>query len=101
MNKMEYNISYKMPEGSQPKYKKAAKMKDGQYGPYVSVCIEDMQAIIAQAKTDGKAREFQGKHYFNMACFENTPNQQPTPQEQHSQAKANAYKQELDDEIPF
>lgn len=95
---MEYNISYKMPEGSQPKYKKAAKMKDGQYGPYVSICIEDMEAVIAQAKADGKAREFQAKHYFNMACFEVTQDQKPTPQQQHSQDKGNAF---INDEIPF
>ena len=97
---MNYNISFKRPEGSQPKYKKVGKTITGQYGPYMSVCIEDMEEAIAQAKTDSKLREFQGKHYFNLTMFENKDVTQG--QQQHNQAKANGFQpEELDDKIPF
>lgn len=96
----EYNVSFKMPEGSQPKYKKVGKIKDGQYGSYMSICVEDMEAVIAQARASGRVREFEGKHYFNCSMFEVDINK-PTTQE-HSQAKGNGFVADgLDDEIPF
>lgn len=66
---MDYNISFKLPDGSNPKYKKTGTMKTGQYGPYVNICIEDMEQALEIAKNVG-AKEFKGKHYVNMAMFE-------------------------------
>lgn len=95
---MNYNVSYKMPEGTEPKYQKVGKTKEGQYGPYMVVCVEDMEKIIEQAKKDGKAKEFQGKHYFNCSMFENTYDAKPSePAKQE-----NTYDvKDLDDQIPF
>lgn len=99
---MNYNVSFRMPEGNDPKYKKFGKTKKGNYGPYMSICMEDMEEVLAQAKVSGKLNEFKGKHYFNCSMFESEFTQPNQAQTQHAQDKANAFvADDLDDEVPF
>lgn len=102
---MEYNISFKLPEGSDPKYKKVGKQKQKQYGPYISICLEDIKEVIEIIEKHKMARFFDktGKHYFSLSMRNFDDNKQlPPAQEKHTQEKANAYvAEELNDEIPF
>lgn len=101
---MNYNINFKLPEGGERKWKKVGTLKQDKYTPFLSICVEDIEEVLAIAKKHNLIREFKEKHYINLSTFEDDYNKKQDGYKKHNEEKSNGYQpqnDDLDDNVPF